>query len=48
MPYQLKDPGVAAKLHPGDKITADVLVSKSAEDTVQLDHIVVGAQPKPK
>ncbi len=48
MPYTLKDPSVAAKLHPGDEITADVLVSKTAEDTVQLDHIVVVAQTKPK
>ena len=29
MPYQLKDPGIASDLHPGDSITADVLVSKS-------------------
>lgn len=48
MPYPLKNPSVAATLHPGDQITADVLVSKSAENTVQLDHIVVVAQAKPK
>ena len=48
MPYQLKNPSVAAKLHPGDEITADVLVSKTAENTVALDHIVVVAQTKPK
>jgi protein SCO1/2 len=47
MPYQLKDPGIASELHPGDTITADVLVSKSAEETVLLDHIVVIAQAKP-
>ncbi len=48
MPYPLKNPSVAAKLRPGDQITADVLVSKSAENTVQLDHVVVVAQAKPK
>jgi protein SCO1/2 len=47
MPYQLKDPSIASDLHPGDTITADVLVSKSAEETVVLDHIVVIAQAKP-
>ncbi|MGA2571305.1 MAG: SCO family protein [Terracidiphilus sp.] len=47
MPYQLKDPSVASELHPGDTITADVLVSKSSEETVLLDHIVVIAQAKP-
>lgn len=47
MPYQLKDPTIVSELHPGDTITADVLVSKSAEETVVLDHIVVIAQAKP-
>lgn len=47
MPYQLKDPTIASDLHPGDTITADVLVSKSSEETVVLDHIVVIAQAKP-
>ena len=47
MPYQLKDPSVLSELHPGDVITADVLVSKSAEETVLLDHIVVVAQARP-
>src|SRR5579863_6365968 len=47
MPYQLKDPTIASELHPGDMITADVLVSKSSEETVVLDHIVVIAQGKP-
>jgi protein SCO1/2 len=47
MPYQLKDPSVVSELHPGDVITADVLVSKSAEETVLLDHIVVVGQAKP-
>src|SRR5579863_7553549 len=47
MPYQLKDPTIISDLHPGDSITADVLVSKSSEETVMLDHIVVIAQAKP-
>jgi protein SCO1/2 len=47
MPYQLKDPNVIGDLHPGDVITADVLVSKSGQQTVLLDHIVVVAQAKP-
>jgi len=47
MPYQLKDPGIAGELHPGDMITADVDVSKDSEQTVVLDHIVIIAQAKP-
>ena len=47
MPYQLKDPSITSELHPGDVITADVLVSKSAAETVLLDHIVVVAQARP-
>ncbi len=44
MPYKLKDPSIASELHPGDTITADVLVRKNAEEAVVLDHIVVIAQ----
>jgi protein SCO1/2 len=47
MPYQLKDPSIISELHPGDVITADVLVSKTSQETVLLDHIVVVAQAKP-
>jgi protein SCO1 len=47
MPYKLKDPGILSELHPGDTITADVLVSNDADGTVLLDHIVVVAQGKP-
>lgn len=47
MPYQLKDASILSELHPGDVITADVLVSKSAQQTILLDHIVVVAQAKP-
>ncbi|MFP5248717.1 MAG: copper-binding protein, partial [Acidobacteriota bacterium] len=28
MPYKLKNPGIVSDLHPGDTITADVLVSQ--------------------
>lgn len=47
MPYKLKNPGIISDLHPGDTITADVLVSQGSDDTVLLDHIVVIAQAKP-
>lgn len=47
MPYQLKDPSIASDLHPGDVITADVLVSKKSADEIKLDNIVVIAQGKP-
>ncbi|MGA9587790.1 MAG: SCO family protein [Terracidiphilus sp.] len=47
MPYKLKDPSIVSELHPGDVITADVLVSQGADAGVLLDHIVVVAQGKP-
>jgi protein SCO1/2 len=47
MPYKLKDPSIHSELHPGDVITADVLVSQEADASVLLDHIVVVAQAKP-
>ena len=47
MPYQLKDASVLGELHPGDTITADLLVSKKSDQTMLLDHIVVVAQAKP-
>jgi protein SCO1/2 len=47
MPYKLKDPSILSELHPGDVITADVLVSQSADADILLDHIVVVAQGKP-
>jgi len=46
MPYPLKDPNIIGDLHPGDVITADVLVSKTSTETVVLDHIDVIAQAK--
>jgi protein SCO1/2 len=47
MPYKLKDPTVLSELHPGDVITADVLVSQDPDADVLVDHIVVVAQAKP-
>jgi protein SCO1 len=47
MPYKLKDASVLSELHPGDVITADVLVSEGSDASVFLDHIVVVAQGRP-
>jgi protein SCO1/2 len=47
MPYRLKDPSILSELHPGDVITADVLVSADPDADYLLDRIVVVAQSKP-
>jgi protein SCO1/2 len=49
MSYKLKDPGIASELHPGDRITAKLLVRKTADgfDDPQLDQIVVTGQARP-
>jgi protein SCO1/2 len=47
MPYKLKTANIAGELHPGDVITADVLVSPDPNADPLLDHIVVVAQAKP-
>lgn len=47
MPYKLKDSSILDELHPGDTITADLLVSQGPDASVLLDHIVVVAQGKP-
>jgi protein SCO1/2 len=49
MSYKLKDPGVLSELHPGDRITATLLVRKIGDDysDPMLDQIVVTAQAKP-
>jgi hypothetical protein len=47
MPYKLKDANILSELHPGDVITADLLVSQDPNADVLLDHIVVVAQGKP-
>ena len=49
MPYKLKDSAVATELHPGDHITATILVHKDADgfSNPQLDQIVITAQARP-
>jgi protein SCO1/2 len=47
MPYRIKDANVVSELHPGDVITADLMVSESDDADVFLDHIVVVGQGKP-
>jgi protein SCO1/2 len=47
MPYKLKDSRIISELHPGDTITADVLVSPDPNLDPLLDHIVIVAQAKP-
>jgi protein SCO1 len=47
MPYRVKNRNIVSDLHPGDVITADLLVSQSDDADVYLDHIVVIAQGKP-
>jgi protein SCO1/2 len=49
MTYKLKNPTIASELHPGDRITAKLLVRKTPDgyDNPQLDEIVVTAQAKP-
>lgn len=47
MPYHLKNPGIISDLHPGDLITADLLVSQGEDADVELDHMVVIAEGKP-
>ena len=47
MPYKLKDANILSELHPGDIITADLLVSQNADGDMLLDHIVVVGQARP-
>jgi len=47
MPYKLKDSSILGELHPGDLITADLLVSPDPNADYLLDHIVVVAQARP-
>ncbi|HEY0759432.1 MAG TPA: SCO family protein [Acidisarcina sp.] len=44
MPYKLKDPGIVNELHPGDEITATLLVNDIDD---RLDQVVVTAQAQP-
>ncbi len=47
MPYKLRDTRIIGELHPGDLITADVLVSQTADAEIFVDHIVIIGQAKP-
>ena len=49
MSYKLHDPSVVGELHPGDRLTAKLIVHKTSEGFVdpELDEIVVTAQAKP-
>lgn len=47
MPYKLRDTRILSELHPGDLITADVLVSQGPDAAVYVDHFVVIGQAKP-
>lgn len=49
MSYKLKDAGIISELHPGDRITAKLIVHKTSNgyEDPQLDEIVVTAQAKP-
>jgi protein SCO1/2 len=47
MPYKLRDAGIMSELHPGDLVNADILVSKTPDGAVFVDHFVVIGQAKP-
>ena len=47
MPYRVKNANILGDLHPGDVITADLMVSQRDDADTFLDHIVVVAQGKP-
>jgi protein SCO1 len=49
MPYRLKDPSIVSELHPGDRITATILVQQDGGGyhDAQLDDIVIVGQAKP-
>src|SRR5260370_34911201 len=40
MPYKVKDANILSELHPGDVITADLLVSQPAAGDLRPDHTV--------
>lgn len=46
MPYKLRDTRILGELHPGDLVTADILVSQSPDSTIYVDHFVVIGQAK--
>jgi protein SCO1 len=46
MPYKLRDTRILPELHPGDLLTADLLVSQTLDAAVFVDHIVIVGQAK--
>ncbi|MGD0292502.1 MAG: copper-binding protein [Terracidiphilus sp.] len=46
MPYKLQDASILGELHPGDVITADVIVMTHPDGETLLDNIVVVAQAR--
>jgi len=46
MPYKLRDSRILSELHPGDLLTADLLVSQAADASVFVDHIVIVGQAR--
>lgn len=47
MPYKLRDTRILGELHPGDTVTADVLVSQTDSAEIFVDHFVIVGQAKP-
>ena len=47
MPYKLKNPNILSELHPGDMLTADLLVPLDPNADAMLDNIDIVAQGKP-
>jgi protein SCO1/2 len=47
MPYKLRDTRILGELHPGDLVTADVLVSQTPDAEVYVDHFVIIGEAKP-
>ena len=49
MPYKLKDPSIVSELHPGDRISARIIVQQDDAGfrSPELDNIVVIAQARP-
>lgn len=47
MSYKLRDPRIIGDLHPGDMVTADLMISQLHQGDVFVDHFVVIGQAKP-
>ena len=47
MPYKLRDTRIIGDLHPGDQITADLMISQLPTGGVYVDHFDVIGQAKP-